>query len=241
MNTFWFFLTIFNHFDKFWQFLTIFDNFLQVGQSLFRNHKILENLTILENCDIWDTDYNCYNWEPEFMTIFDRLPLFQTEQSQCQLSTIKLIPDKQEWHCDVSVWKRESLLIACLNRNRVVLCDKKFQQIKNEDQQSAWLAPLCFANPSWRRGLCDNIQVHSSLAWVIAIGMVAKKGPFCRSRLLRPWSRLERCIVTIASLDQWLATIENHHYQWLTDQKTIEKPLVPMVEQLPFHQWQWSP
>ena len=53
--------------------------------------------------------------------------------------------------------------------------------------------------------------------------------------------RLERCIVTIASLDQWLATIENHHYQWLTDQKTIEKPLVPMVEQLPFHQWQWSP
>ena len=53
--------------------------------------------------------------------------------------------------------------------------------------------------------------------------------------------RLERCIVTIASLDQWLATIENHRHQWLTDQKTIEKPLVPMVEQLPFHQWQWSP
>ena len=28
--------------------------------------------------------------------------------------------------------------------------------------------------------------------------------------------RLERCIVTIALLDQWLATIENHCYQWLT-------------------------
>ena len=27
---------------------------------------------------------------------------------------------------------------------------------------------------------------------------------------------------------------------WLTE-KTIEKPLVPMVEQVPFHQWQWSP
>ena len=40
---------------------------------------------------------------------------------------------------------------------------------------------------------------------------------------LRP--RLEQCIVTIASLDQWLATIENHRHQWLTDQKTIEKPL----------------
>ena len=50
--------------------------------------------------------------------------------------------------------------------------------------------------------------------------------------------RLERCIVTIALLDQWLATIENHCHQWLTGQKTIEKPLVPMVEQLPFHIWQ---
>ena len=54
-------------------------------------------------------------------------------------------------------------------------------------------------------------------------------------------SRPERCIVTIASLDQWLATVENYRHQWLTDQKTNEKPLVPMVEQLPFHQWQWSP
>ena len=25
---------------------------------------------ILETCDIWDTDYNSDNWEPEFMTIF---------------------------------------------------------------------------------------------------------------------------------------------------------------------------
>ena len=29
-------------------------------------------------------------------------------------------------------------------------------------------------------------------------------------------ARPERCIVTIASLDQWLATIENHRYRWLT-------------------------
>ena len=26
--------------------------------------------TILETCDIWDTDYNSDNWEPEIMTIF---------------------------------------------------------------------------------------------------------------------------------------------------------------------------
>ena len=25
----------------------------------------------LVTCDIWDTDYNSDNWEPEFMTIFD--------------------------------------------------------------------------------------------------------------------------------------------------------------------------
>ena len=30
-------------------------------------------------------------------------------------------------------------------------------------------------------------------------------------------ARPERCIVTIASLDQWLATIENHRRQWLAD------------------------
>ena len=29
--------------------------------------------------------------------------------------------------------------------------------------------------------------------------------------------RPERCIVTIASLDQWLATIEKHRHQWLAD------------------------
>jgi hypothetical protein len=33
----------------------------------------------------------------------------------------------------------------------------------------------------------------------------------------------------------------NDAHQWLTEQKTIEKPLVPMIEHLPFHQWQWSP
>ena len=26
--------------------------------------------TILQTCDNWDTDFNTYNWEPEFMTIF---------------------------------------------------------------------------------------------------------------------------------------------------------------------------
>ena len=35
-------------------------------------------------------------------------------------------------------------------------------------------------------------------------------------------NRPERCIVTIASLDQWLATIEKHRYQWLADWKPLK-------------------
>ena len=38
----------------------------------------LRQKTILQTCDNWDTDYNSYNWEPKFMTIF-------------------VIPDNQEW------------------------------------------------------------------------------------------------------------------------------------------------
>ena len=34
--------------------------------------------------------------------------------------------------------------------------------------------------------------------------------------------RPEQCIVTIASLDQWLATIEKHRYQWLADWKPLK-------------------
>ena len=30
----------------------------------------LRHKTILQTCDNWDTDYNSYNWEPKFMTIF---------------------------------------------------------------------------------------------------------------------------------------------------------------------------
>ena len=40
-------------------------------------------------------------------------------------------------------------------------------------------------------------------------------------RFLRSF-RPERCIVTIASLDQWLATIEKHRYQWLADWKPLK-------------------
>ena len=36
---------------------------------------------IIGTCDIWDTDYNTDNWEPEFMTIFFTLQLIVTLDS----------------------------------------------------------------------------------------------------------------------------------------------------------------
>ena len=65
-----FFLTILtNETIFFWQFLTIFDNFYKWDNSdNFLTILTIEK-TVLETCDIWDTDYNSYNWEPLFMTI----------------------------------------------------------------------------------------------------------------------------------------------------------------------------
>ena len=40
-------------------------------QRQWQKQRHFENRrAILETCDIWDTDYNSYNWEPEFMIIF---------------------------------------------------------------------------------------------------------------------------------------------------------------------------
>ena len=49
-------------------------------------------VTILQTCDNWDTDYNSYDWEPEFMTIF------VTWQSRVTLDSIRN-------SCDV-FWRR---------------------------------------------------------------------------------------------------------------------------------------
>ena len=47
--------------------------------------------------------------------------------------------------------------------------------------------------------------------------------------------RPRRWIVTIPSLDQWLATIGNHWKTIVSNEKTIEKPSVPMVCQTQNH------
>ena len=48
-------------------------------------------------------------------------------------------------------------------------------------------------------------------------------------------TRPRRWIVTIPSLDQWLATIGNHWKTIVSNEKTIEKPSVPMVCQTQNH------
>ena len=48
-------------------------------------------------------------------------------------------------------------------------------------------------------------------------------------------NRPRRWIVTIPSLDQWLATIGNHWKTIVSNEKTIEKPSVPMVCQTQNH------
>ena len=71
-------LTIFDNFDHFWQFMTT--------ETLFKNFDNIENWhnfwqcwkskTVLETCDIWDTDYN-----------YENLNSWQS-----------LLPDNQLWH-----------------------------------------------------------------------------------------------------------------------------------------------
>ena len=78
-------LTIFDNVDQFLQFwpfynfdnVDFFYNFYNWRQltTIFTIQTIAFAIltiekTILETCDIWDTDYNSENWEPEFMTIF---------------------------------------------------------------------------------------------------------------------------------------------------------------------------
>ena len=55
--------------------------------NTFREHL---QRAILETCEIWDTDYNFDNWEPEFMTI-------------CVIWQLRVTLDSIRNSCDVSI------------------------------------------------------------------------------------------------------------------------------------------
>ena len=64
----------------------------------------------LRCCDIWDTDYNTDNWEPEFMTIFAIWQLIVTLDSihnSCDVSSVydlKLVGILDQFRLNFSVW-----------------------------------------------------------------------------------------------------------------------------------------
>ncbi len=62
---------------------------------------LLWHKTILQTCDNWDTDYNSYNWEPKFMTIF------VTWQSRVTVDSIRN-------SCDVYFWGVDYCLLLLL-------------------------------------------------------------------------------------------------------------------------------
>ena len=65
-NFWWQFLMTISD-DNFWQFLTT-----ETIETTATIETIFDNFekTILETCDIWDTDYNSDNLEPEFRQSF---------------------------------------------------------------------------------------------------------------------------------------------------------------------------
>ena len=63
--------------------------------------------TILETCDIWDTNYNSDNWEPEFMTIFVTWQLIVTLDSirnSCDVLIYLIDHDRKNWPGDSGLW-----------------------------------------------------------------------------------------------------------------------------------------
>ena len=65
--------------------------------------------TILEFCDIWETDYNCDNWDPEFMTILNIIEVsFQTHTVLQRPK--RLNPGRLEG--EYSVWLADSRLMT---------------------------------------------------------------------------------------------------------------------------------
>ena len=99
------------------------------------------------------------------------------------------------------------------------------------------LAPPTPQQPDKAQGSFENILSDQNIAFYHHFHNTCTQN-CCTARVAEVGSlsarakvaiRGERYIETIASLDQWSITIENHWSQWLKDPKTIEKPFKPMV------------
>ena len=86
--------------------------------------------TILETCDIWDTDYNSDNWEPEFMTIFVTWQLRVTLDSICNscnvfnhILLVVVLPDKLKEFVKNVIWPWHQRL-GCRFWNGIFIWEK---------------------------------------------------------------------------------------------------------------------
>ena len=87
-----------------------------------------------------------------------------------------------------------------------------------------------------RLKLCDNTTGGRFLQHRPRLKTSNEKlGTLLTAALIIIIIRPRRWIVTIPSLDQWLATIGNHWKTIVSNEKTIEKPSVPMVCQTQNH------
>ena len=92
-----------------------------------------------------------------------------------------------------------------------------------------WMDPIRHQHNRWKQCRLLDLYISPSLSNTWGLVLILWNSAFILVGKLRAYSRGERYIETIASLDQWSLTIENHWSQWLKDPKTIEKPLKPMV------------
>ena len=99
----------------------------------------------LETFDIWDTDYNSDNWEPEFMTIFvtsQLIVILDSIRNSCDVlksifSLLQLIPYLIIGHC--------AIVICQLHRNISVFTLLNIQ-IHTADCKLSHLWMLCETN-----------------------------------------------------------------------------------------------
>ena len=131
--------------------LVTFETFDQSDELIMRGHDLTnknrmtktntKTMTIPETCDIWDTNYNSDNWEPEFMTIFVAWQLIVTLDSIsnfCDVFSIKLGLFLKVFSSQLGLVKYFLFSLARFNWNWIypwqVLRNQQFNPLKQQLQ-----------------------------------------------------------------------------------------------------------
>ena len=134
---------------------------------------------ILETCDLWDTDHNSDNWEPEYMTIFVTWQFRLTLDSICNSCYVYFVPPFFLQVCEtLHTFLHWTSPICALERNpswdshAIYLLRQQLQVLANHDNPR-WALVICFripeANvglgklPKWSLCLADYIMMSPTL------------------------------------------------------------------------------